>query len=324
MRNVPTAFERARLEAVTGIPDRLEALRQNVRKVYLGPQRGLDLALASLLAGGHVLLDDVPGVGKTTLARALARSLALGCQRVQFTSDLLPGDVTGSSIYDPRAAAFSFRQGPVFTQILIADEINRASPRTQSALLECMEERAVTVDGVRHALPDPFWVMATQNPVETQGTFLLPRSQLDRFLIRLSLGYPDEKSELAILEKDRAGLSPEQLEAVLAPDHLRELQALVQRLHAAPEVRGYVVAITRATRESPVFSLGAGPRASIALLRAASAWAVLAGRDFVSVDDVKAVAHPVLAHRLVEADGEVSPAREETVQDVLRSVRSPV
>jgi MoxR-like ATPase len=312
------------LQAVIPPLQRLDALRQNVRKVYLGPARGLDLALTALLAGGHVLLDDVPGVGKTTLARALARSLALGCQRVQFTSDLLPGDVTGSSVFDPRSGSFSFRQGPVFTQILIADEINRASPRTQSALLECMEERAVTVDGVRHALPELFWVMATQNPVETQGTFLLPRSQLDRFLVRLSLGYPDEQAELAILEKDRGGLSPEQLEPVLAPADLAQLQAQVQRLHAAPEVRAYIVAVTRTTREGPRFSLGAGPRASIALLRAASAWALLAGREFVSVDDVKAVAHPVLAHRLVEADGEVSPARPETLAEVLASVPSPV
>jgi len=314
----------SRLEAVIPPSRRLADLRENVRKVYLGPARGLDLALAALLAGGHVLLDDVPGVGKTTLARALARSLAMGCQRVQFTSDLLPGDVTGSSVYDPRGGTFTFRQGPVFTQILIADEINRASPRTQSALLECMEEHAVTVDGVRHPLPEPFWVMATQNPVETQGTFLLPRSQLDRFLIRLSLGYPDEQAELAILEKDRGGLTPEQLEPVLAPEELMALQAQVQALHAAPEIRAYVVAVTRSTRENGRFSLGAGPRASIALLRAASAWAMLAGREFVTVDDVKEVAHPVLAHRLVEADGEVSPARPETLDEVLAKVKSPV
>jgi MoxR-like ATPase len=313
-----------RLVGVTALRERLEALRTNIRSVYLGPVRGVDLALTSLLAGGHLLLDDVPGVGKTTLARAIARSLDLTCQRVQFTSDLLPGDITGSSVFDPKGGTFTFRPGPVFTQILIADEINRASPRTQSALLECMEERAVTVDGVRHVLPEPFWVMATQNPVETQGTFLLPRSQLDRFLIRLSLGYPDEASELAILEKDREGASTDQLKPVLAPAELRDLQGMARRLHAAPEVRGYVVALTRATRAAKVLSLGAGPRASIALLRASSAWALLAGRDFVTVDDVKAVAHPVLAHRLVEADGDVSPARAEVVDDIVAGIASPI
>ncbi|MBI4858796.1 MAG: MoxR family ATPase, partial [Candidatus Riflebacteria bacterium] len=289
--------------------DLLTRLRANIREAYLGPAQGMDLALASLLAGGHLLLDDVPGVGKTTLARAIARSVALTCSRVQFTSDLLPGDITGSSIYDPRTGEFTFRKGPVFTQILLADEINRASPRTQSSLLECMEERAVTVDGTRYALPDPFWVMATQNPVETQGTFLLPRSQLDRFLIRASLGYPDEASELLILEKDRAGFSPESLPQALTPGDLKVLQDAVRSMHAAGEVRSYIIRLMTVTRESPKLALGGGPRASIALLRASCAWALICGRDFVTVDDVKTVAYPVLAHRLVEADGEISPAR---------------
>jgi MoxR-like ATPase len=308
----------------TELPAVLDRLRQGIRRVYLGPAETVELALTCLLAGGHLLLDDVPGVGKTTLARSLARSLGLTCQRVQFTSDLLPGDITGSSVYDPRNAEFVFRKGPIFTQILLADEINRASPRTQSSLLECMEERAVTVDGVRHALPEPFLLIATQNPVETQGTFLLPRSQLDRFLVRTSLGYPDETSELAILARDREGTAPEELEPVMRPGDLVELQAAVLALHAATEVRAYVVALMRATRESPLLALGGGPRASIGLLRAACARALLAGRDYATIEDVKALVHPVLAHRLVESEGEASPVRREVLERIVAGVPSPI
>ena len=229
----------AAMTAGTGIEldrivDRITRLRNQVRTVYLGPARGLDLAIGCLLAGGHLLLDDVPGVGKTTLARALARSLNLEFNRVQFTSDLLPGDITGSHVYDPNRADFSFRKGPVFTNLLLADEINRASPRTQPSLLECMEERSVTIDGTQFTLPHPFWVVATQNPVETQGTFLLPRSQLDRFLVRTSLGYPDPDAELEIIENARAGKSPQDLKPILEAGDIEAMQTAVDRVHAVP------------------------------------------------------------------------------------------
>jgi MoxR-like ATPase len=302
----------------------LSELRANIRRVYLGPTSGIDHALTCLIAGGHLLLDDVPGGGKTTLARALSKSLSMGCQRVQFTSDLLPGDVTGSSVYDPRSGGFSFRRGPIFTNVLLADEINRASPRTQSALLECMEEGGVTVDGQRYELPEPFWVLATQNPIETQGTFLLPRSQLDRFLFRIQLGYPDEAAELSILEKDRAGISPDQLSPILNPEQVLQLRAASRAVHSAPQIRKYIVHLAQATRTSKMLALGGGPRASIGLLRSASSWALLNGRDFVTVEDVKAIFAPVMAHRLVEAGSELSPARPEVLDQIVASVPCPV
>lgn len=264
----------------------------------MGGDSALRLIAIALLAEGHALLEDVPGIGKTLLARAVARALGLESSRVQGTPDLLPSDITGSSLLE--GGALRFAPGPVFTNILLVDEINRATPRTQAALLEAMQERQVTVEGVTRALPEPFVVLATQNPVEFEGTFNLPQAQLDRFLVRVALGYPDAAGEARIARRYRDAAEP--LDAIRPIVDGAELRALVDGARAvlvAPEVEGYVVDIVRATRTHPELQLGASPRASVALYRAAQAAAILAGREFVTPDDVKALAGPVLAHRLV-------------------------
>jgi MoxR-like ATPase len=273
-------------------------LRSAVGKAVVGAEEPLRLIVTALLADGHVLIEDVPGTGKTLLARAVARALALDSKRVQGTPDLLPVDVTGSTLYE--GGSLRFAPGPVFTNILLVDEINRATPRTQSALLEAMQERQVSIEGTTRPLPDPFIVLATQNPIEFEGTFALPQAQLDRFLLRVRIGYPDEPSERTIARRYQVAAEPlEAIEPMLDGPRLIALRDGVRRIRVADEVEAYGVAVVRATRAHSDLQLGASPRASVALYRAAQAAAFLAGRDFVLPDDIKAMAAPVLAHRLV-------------------------
>ncbi len=277
----------------------LAALRDNVAGVFLGKPDVIRMALVALLADGHLLLEDVPGVGKTLLAKAIARSLACSFHRVQFTPDLLPGDLIGTSVFHQQTGQFVFQPGPVFAQVVLADEINRATPRTQSALLEAMSERQVTVDGHTRPLGPPFLVLATQNPYEFEGTYPLPESQLDRFMIRLAVGYPDRQAERAILTQHRAGEPVETLQPALGPADVIALQSHARSVRVEPPVAEYVLELIDATRSHPEVRLGASTRASIALYRAAQAFALLDGRDYVTPDDVKKLAEPVLAHRLL-------------------------
>lgn len=279
-----------------------QAARQ-IGEVLVGKDLQIRQALACLLAGGHLLIEDVPGVGKTTLAHALALSLGLQWKRQQFTSDLLPADVAGMSVYDRGSASFIFHPGPLFTQVLLADEINRATPKTQSGLLEAMEERQVTLDGVTHALPQPFFVIATQNCAHQLGTFPLPESQLDRFLMCVTLGYPDPAAERALLlGADRRAML-QALPAVMSGEELLQAQAGLRAIHVSPAVVDYVLALVHATRAPDAFADGLSPRAALALLQAARAWAALEGRDHVTPDDVQAVLLPVCTHRLHAAHG---------------------
>ncbi len=284
--------------------DALKRAQAQVNQWVLGKPHEVRLAFVALLSDGHVLIEDLPGLGKTTLAHALAASLGLGFQRVQFTSDLLPSDIVGVSVYDAQARQFQFHPGPVFTQVLLADEINRAPPRTQSALLEAMAEHQVTIDGVTRALPDPFFVIATQNPVDLSGTYPLPDSQLDRFLLRLHLGYPPEDAERALLAgSDRRDLIANS-EAVLDPDRVRALRSAVNDVHASEALVGYVQRLLARSRHHPGVRVGLSPRAGIALLRAARAHALLLGRSHALPEDVQALFIQVAAHRLVaDADG---------------------
>src|SRR6266581_802860 len=275
-----------------------ERLCRNVERVLVGKHSIVQLAVVALLCEGHLLLEDVPGIGKTTLARALARSIGGTFRRLQCTPDLLPSDVTGVSVFDQRTADFVFRPGPIFANVLLADEINRATPRTQSAVLEAMQEAQVSVDGVTRELPRPFVVLATQNPVELEGTFPLPEAQLDRFLMRLSLGYPSEADEEALVERGTAA-SAQVLDAVVSPGDVLSAVRETQRVRLDPDVRAYLVRVSRATRQDQDVRLGASPRATLALHRASQAWAAMQGRDFVVPDDVKRLAGPVLAHRLI-------------------------
>ncbi|MGW1230131.1 AAA family ATPase [Streptomyces sp. NPDC001478] len=281
----------------------LEALRSEIAKAVVGQDAAVTGLVVALLCRGHVLLEGVPGVAKTLLVRALAASLQLDTKRVQFTPDLMPSDVTGSLVYDARTAEFSFQPGPVFTHLLLADEINRTPPKTQSSLLEAMEERQITVDGVSRPLPDPFLVAATQNPVEYEGTYPLPEAQLDRFLLKLTVPLPSRDDEIHVLKRHAEGFDPRDLDAagirpVAGPADLAAARAAVARTTVSPEIAGYVVDICRATRESPSLSLGVSPRGATALLSTARAWAWLTGRDYVTPDDVKALALPTLRHRI--------------------------
>jgi len=288
-------------------------------RVILGKDAQVRLALACLLARGPLLIEDLPGVGKTTLAHTLARLMGLQCSRIQFTSDMLPADVIGLSIFDRERSDFRFLPGPIFSQVLLADEINRATPKTQSALLEAMEERQVTVEGATRPLPEPFFVIATQNPSTQIGTFPLPESQLDRFLLRLELGYPDRAAERALLEGGGRRDTLPDLAAALTPDQIGPLQSAAAATHASPALLDYVQALVEATRNSPRFIHGLSPRAALALLAVARAWAFLAGRNMVVPEDVQAVLPSVACHRLQLADS-AGHARPEDIAGLVRTV----
>jgi MoxR-like ATPase len=305
--------------------ERFEAVASNVERVIQGKDDVVRLALICLVAEGHLLIEDVPGVGKTSLAKAMAASFDCQWHRIQFTPDLLPSDVTGVNVYNRANGRFEFRPGGIFSEIVLADEINRASPRTQSALLEAMEERQVTVDTTTYRLPSPFMVIATQNPVEHQGTYPLPDSQLDRFLMRIDVGYPDRIAEVTILETHGGADPVDELTPVVSAKEIEAMIAMARQLHVAPSIRSYVVDLAAATRQHPGVTLGMSPRASLALQRAARARAASLGRDFVTPDDVKELAPPVLAHRLsLSAEAEMSGvAVREVLGEVLGSVPVP-
>jgi MoxR-like ATPase len=302
-----------------------EKVIANVERVIVGKREALELAAIGLLCQGHLLIEDVPGVGKTMLARSLARSLGCSFNRLQFTPDMLPSDVTGVSIYNQVSGQFEFRPGPIMSQIVLADEINRATPKTQAALLEAMEERQVTVDGATHPLPRPFMVLATQNPIEYEGTFPLPEAQLDRFLLRLKLGYPSKRDEALVLERQQFHHPYEDLQEVVSTAELFAAQDSVRAVHVSQAIKDYIVELTHQTREHPDVYLGASPRGSLALYRAGQARAAIHGRDYVIPDDVKALASPALAHRVILGPGArlQDLSTESVVLDVLKRVAVP-
>jgi MoxR-like ATPase len=296
--------------------DRIVALTDNLSRTIVGKEKPIRLVLVALLSGGHALLEDVPGVGKTLLAKSLARSINGRFQRVQCTPDLLPTDVTGTNIWNPNSREFEFLPGPVFANVLLADEINRATPRTQSALLEVMEEKQVTVDGEARKVPQPFFVIATQNPIESQGTFPLPEAQMDRFTISLSMGYPSEAEELQMLQKQLQQVKVDELDPCISLEEVRELQRLASLVKVTPSLQQYILSLVRATRTDDDISLGVSPRGTIALQRATQALAFLEEREYATPDDVKYVAPHVLSHRLIVANGRQPQA---IVERLLRS-----
>jgi MoxR-like ATPase len=300
--------------------------RENVQKVIVGKDEVINLALVAVLCDGHVLLEDVPGTGKTMLARSVAATLGCTFRRIQFTPDLLPSDVTGINYFNQKLQEFEFRPGPVMSQVVLADEINRATPRTQSAMLEAMQERQVTVDGVTHVLPCPFLVMATQNPIELEGTFPLPEAQVDRFLLRLPIGYPEEEDEHAILLRFERSDPLDTLEAVTDPEEIVDLQRQVREVRVEASVRGYIVDVVRATRVHKDIQLGASPRATLALYRCAQALAAIQGREYVLPDDVKLLAPYVLTHRIIISPATRLRGRQTTdvLMDVINTVPVPV
>ncbi len=293
---------------------------ENISHVMVGKNPSIELLLVGLLSEGHVLVEDIPGLGKTLLAKCLARSIGGSFRRVQFTPDLLPSDITGFNVYNQQTGQFTFQGGPVMTHILLADEINRTIPRTQSSLLESMEERQVTVDSKTYLLPHPFFVVATQNPIELEGTFPLPEAQLDRFLLRVRLGYPERDEEIAILERFQIEDPLPELKAVANPEQVSELQQARRRIHISDPVRNYITSIVRATRNHPSLRLGASPRGSLGLMRSGQALAALRGRDYVLPDDIKSLTLPVLAHRLILKEEE--RLRGETPEHFLEAILS--
>ncbi|MGI8794229.1 MAG: AAA family ATPase [Acidimicrobiales bacterium] len=319
------ARQRAATQTVTAFADRFDGLVANIEKVIQGKEEAIRLALVCLIAEGHLLLEDVPGVGKTSLAKAMAASIDGEFSRIQFTPDLLPSDVTGVMVYNRGSGGFEFRHGAVFAHIVLGDEINRASPKTQSALLEAMEERQVTVDSVTYALEAPFMVIATQNPIEHEGTYPLPESQLDRFLMRIEMGYPDKDAEIRILDTRGLAFAAEELSPVVKAKDIEAMTRIAQGVHVAPGIKSYLVDLADATRRHPRLTLGVSPRGTLSLLRAARATAAAEGRDFVLPDDCKALAFPVLEHRLMltpEAQmGGVSVG--DVLDEVLASVAVP-
>lgn len=312
--------------SVLQVAEKARHIADQIETVIVGKRNIVEMALTSFLCNGHVLLEDVPGTGKTTLAKSLARALGCVFKRVQFTPDLLPADITGTAIFNQRTQEFVFREGPVFANIVLADEINRATPKTQSSLLECMEERQVTNDGVTYALPNPFFVIATQNNIEARGTHPLPEAQLDRFLMRLSMGYPVRAEETLILEQHARASPLEALVPVVTQAELLALQAEVREVYVDPSLREYIVDVVGATRSHPHVLLGASPRGSLFLLHASQAWAALHGRAFIMPDDVKKLAPAILSHRIIlRPEARLKSATQEVVIDeVLRQVAVPV
>jgi MoxR-like ATPase len=297
----------------------------NVERVVVGKRREVELVLVALLCRGHVLIEDVPGVGKTVLAKAISRSIGSSFKRIQFTPDLLPSDVTGVNVFNPQTSRFEFRAGPIVAQMVLADEVNRATPKTQSALLEAMEESQITVDGVTHRLPDPFVVLATENPIEYEGTFPLPEAQLDRFLLRLSMGYPGRAGELEMLERQHRSHPLDALTQAIAIDELVAAQESVREIHVDPTVSEYIISIVEATRNHEDVQLGASPRGSLALYNASRARAAIHGRAYVIPDDIKALAEPTLAHRvIVNPSARMKNVDSRTViYEILRSIPVP-
>jgi len=311
---------------ITWTAERGTAIIEEIETVIVGKRQAVETAVVGLLCSGHILIEDIPGVGKTMLAKALAGALGATYRRIQFTPDLLPADVTGTSVFNQKTGEFTFRQGPVFTNVLLADEINRATPKTQSSLLECMEEFQVTVDGATHVLDRPFFVIATENPIEYRGTYPLPEAQLDRFLMRVSIGYPTAEQEVIVLDRQVKEHPIKSVKAVVAREDVLRMQQSVKEVHIDPSLKQYMVQLVAETRSHPMLALGASPRASLGLMRTGQARAALQRREFVLPDDIKALAAPVLCHRLIlKPEARVRQADvAELVAEVVDSVPVPV
>jgi len=314
------------IDEIRQVQEATRAVRQNVSRVMIGKEEVIDLLMVAMLCEGHVLFEDVPGIGKTTLAKALAKSLGCTFQRIQFTPDLLPSDITGITFFNQKKSEFEFRPGPLLAQIVLADEINRATPRTQSALLEAMEERQISVERETVMLPRPFTVIATQNPIELEGTFPLPEAQIDRFLMRIRLDYPSHSEERLILQRFKETQPLDDLVAVLTGERLQELQHMIRKVRVEPAVENYIVELVRATRNHNGVELGVSPRGTLALYRSSQAYAAIHGRFYVIPDDVKRVARPVLSHRMIATSQTRLHGRvmEQIIEEVLQNVPVPV